>query len=268
MKNNYQLKTVQHKVIGIVGGMGPQAGVALLNHILCRTKATTDQEHLSAVLMSFPGLVVDRTAYLEGRTDINPAHSIAGIIDRLESAGAAVIGIACNTSHAPAIFNVVLTELKKNNSAVKLLQMPYETCLFIKQQHPQVKRVGVLSTNGTYRCGIYSDLLQDMGFELVLPDPVFQNNVIHRMVYDQQYGIKANTAAITQKVNELMQESINYFIRKGAEAIIIGCTELSLIPLNVNIGDLLIIDASDILARALIRDATQMDRSGHLFATV
>src|SRR5215213_8942139 len=100
----------RNKTIGIVGGMGPQAGVALLNSITCMTGAAKDQEHLSAILMSFPGEVEDRTSFLEGNVSINPAYSIANIISRLEIAGANIIGIACNTSHAPRIYNVITEE--------------------------------------------------------------------------------------------------------------------------------------------------------------
>lgn len=255
------MESEQNNVIGIVGGMGPQAGVALLNNILHRTRVGTDQEHLSTVLMSFPGTVVDRTAFLEGQVDTNPAYSIAAIVAKLELAGASLIGIACNTSHAPAIYNVILGELKKMNSRVRLLHMPEETCTYIRQQYPQAKRIGIMSTNGTYRCAIYKDLLQGMGYEVVLPDPVFQNDIIHNMVYDQQYGIKANTNIITQEVDELMQEAINFFTRKGAEVVLLGCTELSLVSLKNKASDILIADATDILARALIREATRHQRS-------
>ena len=170
------------RVIGIAGGMGPQAGVALMNSLLAHTNAATDQDHLPAILMSFPGEVVDRTEFLEGQTSVNPAYSIARIITRLEMAGASVIGIACNTSHAPAIYNTVIDELQQKNSAAAILHMPYEVCAYIRQQYPRVQRVGVMVTNGTYRCGVYQDLLQSMGYEVVLPDPAFQNDIIHRMI--------------------------------------------------------------------------------------
>lgn len=250
------------RVIGVAGGMGPQAGVALMNSILAHTNAATDQDHLPAILMSFPGEVVDRTAFLEGQTSINPAYSIARIIGRLEMAGASVIGIACNTSHAPAIYNTVLDELQQNNSGATILHMPYEVCAYIRQQYPRALRVGIMVTNGTYRCGIYQGLLQGMGYEVIQPDRVFQQEVIHRMIYDPHFGIKANTKAITPQVNEWMQEALDHFNDRQADVVIMGCTELSLVPLEHKSSNLLIADALDILAKALIREAAGL-RKGH-----
>src|SRR6187402_3337971 len=102
-----------NKVIGIVGGMGPQAGAALFNDILRQTNAMTDQQHLSTILMSFPGDIADRTAFLEGEPVVNPAFVIAQVIKKLENAGAEIIGMACNTSHAPEIYDVVTEQLSR-----------------------------------------------------------------------------------------------------------------------------------------------------------
>src|SRR5882762_75747 len=119
------------KIIGIVGGMGPQAGADLLDRISRATNATRDQQHRSVVLMSFPKHIADRTAFMEGAVHENPGFSIAEVIGRLENAGAKVVGIACNSSHIPAIYNTVLDELHRMNSNVKLLHMPFETCRYL-----------------------------------------------------------------------------------------------------------------------------------------
>ena len=103
----------EDRVIGIVGGMGPQAGVALFSNIVRFTSATQDQQHLSTILMSFPRHIPDRTLFLEGVAEINPAVNVVNIIRKLESAGASVVGIACNTCHAPAIFDVIARELDR-----------------------------------------------------------------------------------------------------------------------------------------------------------
>jgi len=123
-------------VIGIVGGMGPQAGLALFNSIMRQTNAATDQQHLSTILMSFPRHIVDRTAFLEGVTDINPGFSIAAVIQKLERAGASIAGISCNTSHCPRIFEIIVRELRKQNSSIQLLNMPLETCACIRERYP------------------------------------------------------------------------------------------------------------------------------------
>ena len=246
----------RENVIGIVGGMGPEAGVALYKRILSNTPAGSDQEHLSVMLMSFPGHIVDRTAFLEGVTHINPAYNVVKIIEKLETAGAGIIGIACNTSHAPEIFDVIMEELDRKNSSVTLVNMPLETCLYIKDKYPFVRRVGVMATNGTCKSGVYENLLRRLGYDLVIPDSEFQNDFIHRIIYDPWFGIKANPNCITPEAKLLIERSICFFRERNTDAIILGCTELSL-GINKNVVDgLLIVDSMEVLALALIREAT------------
>jgi aspartate racemase len=252
-------------VIGIVGGMGPEAGLALFKNILKHTKATRDQDHLSVVLMSFPKYITDRSSFLNGSENVNPAYNAARIIEKLEHAGAKVVGLACNTSHTQEIFNVVLQELRRTNSKVKLINMPFETCRHLKDNHPNVCRVGLLATNGTYKSGIYKTLLYQFGYDPILPNPELQENVIHKMIYDPHFGIKANPDFITEEVNALMDDSIRYLKTQKADAVILGCTELSLLAAKVKKEtDMIVIDSSEALALSLIREATNRlpDREG------
>lgn len=243
------------KVVGIVGGMGPKAGIELLNRITAYTPAATDQGHLSTILMSFPGQIVDRSAYLGGVTAENPAYSIAQIIRKLESAGAEVVGVACNTSHSPKIYNVIVNLLEQANCRVQLVHMPYETCLQVKRAYPYASRVGLMLTNGTYRSGLYQNMLRGLGYQVVLTDRVFQQEVIHRMVYDPVFGIKANPDRISGEVLALRRKAFDLFKEERTDVIILGCTELSLLMDQGDL-DIPVVDSTDVLARALIREAT------------
>ena len=243
------------KVIGIAGGMGPLAGMKLFNNIINLTVANTDQQHIPVVLMSFPGDITDRTAFLEGIEKINPALAIAEVIGKLETAGATVAGIACNTAHAPAILGLLEEQLKKMKSEITLINMPFETCRCIKEISPFIKRVAVLSTNGTCKSGVYLNWLREFGYEMVVPDPDFQNDVIHRMIYDPVFGLKANSTAISRRVRLLVQQTLRYFKDRNTDAIIVGCTELSLVFKEGYTDGMLVIDSSMSLARALIREA-------------
>lgn len=244
------------KVIGIVGGMGPQSGLALFNSVLCQTNAITDQEHLSIILMSFPQYIPDRTLFLDGTLEYNPAFNIVKVIKNLEKAGAKIVGMACNTSHAPKIFNVILEQLEKTESHVKLLNMPYETCKFIKENIKDALRVGLMTTNGTYKSGIYSDLLQKWGYEVIVPDFDFQNEVIHRMIYDPKFGIKSNPNGISKEVKILRDEALQFFKDNQADVVVLGCTELSLILNDKMREGITIVDSTNVMARALVREAT------------
>jgi aspartate racemase len=244
------------KVIGIVGGMGPQAGLTLFNRVLCHTGAATDQQHLPVILMSFPGRIADRTAFLEARAGSNPAFAIARIIGSLENAGAQVVGMACNTAHAPPIYDVITAELEKAGSRVKLLHMPRETCRYIGENHPHVRRVGLMATNGTYKAEVYADLLRAGGYEAVIPGYAFQDAVIHRMIYDPHFGVKANPGAVARQVRQLADQALAYFHERGAHAVILGCTELAMVFPERRAGRMLLVDTTETLARALIREAT------------
>ena len=248
------MNPVNDQVIGIVGGMGPEAGVTLCNYILANTKAAADQEHLSLMLMSFPGHIPDRTAFLEGSPVNNPAYKIAEIIGRLENAGAGVVAIACNTCHVPEIFDVIQSELYKARSSVKLLSMPQETLAYLKTHHRPVKRLGLMTTNGTYHSGLYENLLRENGYEVILPGPALQRSCIHRMIYDPVFGIKANPGHLTPEVIALTGTAMDFFNEHGAQAILLGCTELSQLIHLKKVTGLLMIDTLRVLSLAVIRE--------------
>jgi len=243
-------------VIGIVGGMGPQAGVDLANRITQLTRARYDQDHLSTILMSFPGMITDRTAFLEDETAINPGHAIAGIIKKLEAAGAELVVMACNTSYAPPIFSVVTRELQRANSSVTMIHMPEETCRMVSRKLNVAHRVGLMATNGTYKSGIYNDQLLRFGLTPVMPEQEFQNDIIHRMIYDPLFGIKANPRQVTSEVKQLLKQSLSFFDRRGVDAIIFGCTELSVLADEPILRGRMIINSNDATASALI-DASE-----------
>lgn len=247
------------KTIGIVGGMGPQAGIALYENIVNNTRATTDQQHLSVVLMAFPGDIDDRTLFLEGKALANPAYEIVKIIEKLSASGAEVIGVACNTSHSPAIFDIITSEVNKLKSEAILLNMPYEVCNYISAHHPGISKVGLMTTNGLYKSGLYKILLQQRGYEVVIPDFTFQDRIIHRMIYDPDIGIKANKNTITQKVKSFCDEALSFFKENNADAVILGCTELSLVLKMNEVHGMQIIDSTKCLAKALIREAMASD---------
>lgn len=250
------MRIIEDQVIGIVGGMGPEAGAALFNEILKHSNARLDQDHLSVILMSFPRHIVDRTSFLEGHTSINPAFTIVKVIRKLEKAGARIIGLACNTSYSPGIYNVIQDELAKVNSKVTILNMPLETCRHISAYYPQVHRVGVMTTNGTFRSGVYSSLLIEAGYQVVLPDAEFQDTVIHRVIYDRHIGLKANPGIITAEAKELLEKAFGFFAAGGANIIILGCTELSLVVREKLPIPLPLVDSTAVFAGALIREAT------------
>jgi aspartate racemase len=235
--------------------MGPRAGLDLYENILASTPATTDQDHLSVVLMSFSRDIGDRTLFLEGKAAANPAYEIIKVIERLVASGAGVIGIACNTSHSPAIFDVIRTRVNKLENKPVLLHMPWEVCNHISRELPGISKIGLMTTNGMYRSGLYKSLLEDRGYEVIVPDVHFQDTVIHRMVYDPTFGIKASSTGIAAEVRELCDMALSFFKKSRAEAVILGCTEFSLALRAEEVDGIAIVDSTKCLAKALVREA-------------
>ncbi len=249
------MKYSEENTIGIVGGMGPHSGSALFNHILEYTKAERDQDHHSIILMSYPSWINDRSEFLDGKNPINPAYAVAEVIDNLERAGSKVVGMACNTVYAPEIYNVILKELSINNSKVKLLHMPYEVCVSIKKEHPFIRKVGLLATNGSYKSGVYETILKNLGLEVITPSYDFQNDIVHRMIYDPKFGIKASPNHIKPELELLWKKTLNFFRKEGTQALILGCTEFSLLFNQKPEDGFEIIDSLKIFSKALIKEA-------------
>ena len=250
------MERVRTKIIGIVGGMGPMAGGHLFDTIIKNTRARVDQDHLSVILASLPRDIADRTLFLQGKTSINPAYEIARVICKLEQMGAEVVGMACNTAYAPEILEVIKDQLLLLGAGVHLLDMPKETCLHITNRNSSYKKIGLLSTNGTYEFGSYQHKLTSFGFTVIPPEKEFQNEVIHRIVYDPRFGVKSNAGRPTEQAFRLYMSALKHFEAKGADAVILGCTEFSLFDCYKKKSLLKIFDSSLILAQALIREAT------------
>jgi aspartate racemase len=243
------------KTIGVVGGMGPYAGLELVKKIFDNTLAIRDQDHLSVSLSSFPSLIPDRTGFLQGFTAVNPAEAISEILLDLEENGAQVAGIPCNTSHSPAIFSALTARLRKAGSRLKVLHMIQEAAAFAREAIPGVTRLGVLCTTGAYRAGIFPAGFEGSPITIVLPDEKTQTSLVHPAIYDPGYGIKAHSNPVTEEARARLLEAISNLEKAGAEGIILGCTEIPLAFPGPLAGGMPNVDPALALARALIREA-------------
>ncbi len=241
------------KIIGIVGGVGPFAGLDVNRKIFENTKAVTDQDHLEVYLLSCSRYIADRTEYLQNPDEIeNPAIAISNVIRKLNQIGAEIIGIPCNTAHSPPIFNKILALLDELNLRVELVNMIEMTKKFIENKAS--KTIGLLATLGTYESGVYQTAFAaDNNLTLVLPDDTDRKKT-HRAIYDKEFGIKAFSSPVTARSVKLLHEVINTLRKKGVEAVIMGCTEIPLALRQSDI-DIPLIDPTEILARALIHRA-------------
>lgn len=238
-------------VIGIVGGVGPWAGLDLQRKILEQTIAARDQDFLPVIAVSRPESIPDRTEYLLGRVAENPAGAMLEQLRLLARAGATLAGIPCNTAHAPAIFNVIRAGVAEFAPPLRLLNLIEETAAHMTAHHPTLRTVGVLSTTGTWRTRLYPAALEPLGYRVVAPDESMQEALVHPTIYDPDYGIKA-TGAVTARARADLARAIVALRERGAEAILLGCTELPPALPGREYEGIPLIDPTLALARALV----------------
>ena len=239
-------------MIGIVGGVGPYAGLELVKNIFDNTLADTDQAHLDVILLNMPSSIADRTEFLLGNEVENPGIQIAEVIGRLEKAGATVVGIPCNTAHAGKIFDATKQGLRQMGSAIQLLNLIDEAVKTVTEKFPLFSRVGVLSTTGSHRVGIYAGALRNAGLQAIDIEPEMQMETIHPAIVDPVYGIKAMSNPVTPRARQDLISGIRQLKSQGAELVIKGCTEINLAIPETEIEGIPLIDPSVSLARALI----------------
>lgn len=237
--------------IGIIGGVGPYAGLDLQAKIFQETIASSDQDHLPVLSVSWPDEIPDRSTFLLGETETNPGKPLLRQAKLLARIGAAVIGIPCNTAHAASIFSVVEHGLARLKRPPRLLHMIREAGAHLQRHYPGLRRVGVLSTTGTWRAGLYPDELTPLGFEVVVLGQAAQD-AVHSAIYDRHYGIKARGRATEQAFEQLIG-GLAALKAEGAEAVLLGCTELPLAFHDQSALGMPLVDPTRVLARALIR---------------
>jgi aspartate racemase len=240
----------KREVIGVVGGMGPLAGVRLVELITRLTPASRDQDHRDVVFVSMPGRISDRTEFLLGHSDENPAAAVAESVQLLASAGATCVGVACSSVHAPPIWDAITDILARRECDVELLHLIEETGREVGARVPPGSKVGVLGTTGTIRSDKYGRVMRAAGFEVLYLDDSRQTEV-HAAIYNEVDGLKSG-ATVSARVRDLVTQAARELVDKGARCVVLGCTELpEALPMETLSG-VPVIDPSVVMARRLI----------------
>jgi len=232
------------KIVGILGGMGPESTAVLLQKITRRTPAAIEQDHLRIIIDSNPKIPNRTDALLFG--DLKPV--IDGLCEsarNLERAGAEVIGMACNTAHA------FLTEVRASVE-VPVVDMIGETARQARHAFGKRTVVGLLATDGTLRTRLYHEALERQHLEAVGPiGPGVQNAMMDTLDTVKLHGVsEESTGAIAMAIRDVAAQ--------GAKVLIAGCTEVVLV-LERYPPSLPWLDSLTVLADALVREATMDD---------
>lgn len=232
------MKTDNKFMLGILGGMGPMAGVEFQKRIIEKTPACSDSDHIKMICFTDPK-IKDRTQCIKAGDDFS--DEIVDAFNSMKKMGVNIGVIACNTAHAS--FGKI-----KSRVNFPLLNIINETVEYIGKNYENIKKVGLLATDGTIRSKIYHKVLNKKGFAVKTPKQADQK-MLMSIIYGKK-GIKAGY--INENAKNI--ENIIFKLRKnGAEVVILGCTELSLL----NIEKYNIIDPIEIVSGKIIQLAKE-----------
>lgn len=217
------------KKLGVIGGLGPLAS-AYFYEMICRmTDARIDQEHLDLVIIS-KSSTPDRTEYMLGKNNDSPLPHLKEAGKDLERMGVDYIVIPCITAH---YFYKDLSD----NIKVPIIHIIKETAQYLKDRG--VKSAGIMATEGTVKSGLFQNELYENGIRPIIPSQTGQEYISGIIYNNVKAGLPVNMEHFAKAKEELTG--------KGAEVIILGCTELSLIKRDGDIGPGFI-DALEVLA--------------------
>jgi aspartate racemase len=139
----------------------------------------------------------------------------------LERAGASLLVVTCNTAHG--VYDQVEAQI-----GIPWIHPMACSSGHLRCTYPTVQRVGVLATDGTVQCGLYSHSLSQagltaMGFELNSP----WQDLVMQSIYHPDWGIKTTGTRVSTQALTVLEQATAWLKSQGAEVVIAGCTELS-----------------------------------------
>jgi aspartate racemase len=220
------------RLLGVLGGMGPLATVDFLHKLIEETPAMRDQDHIPVIAYSVPQ-IPDRPSAIIADGESPLPHMLKGV-HTLQRAGAQAIAIACNTAH------YWYDELAREGG-VPILHIADAACAGLT-----ARRVGLMATKGTIAAGFFQQRFVRHGIECLLNTAVEQDSLVLPAIEH----VKRNELAAAHTL------AIAAALRlhdRGAEAIVLGCTEIPLAIAHApsNVAGVCV-DATRALARTCV----------------
>ncbi len=195
-------------MIGILGGMGTQAGLDFCNKLAKLNKGKTDQK--------YPLFVLYNKSNIPGRPENLHRYnkvlkSLLAGCKFLEKNKCKFIVIPCNTAH------YWYNDLQKK-TRIPIISMPREVYLHAIKKCKKNSKIGLLATEGTIKTGVYSKFF-DKKFKLIHPIKSIQSKNINKAIKLVKMGKIKNAA-------KAIKPAVNFLIKMKCKKIILGCTEL------------------------------------------
>lgn len=225
------------KRVGIIGGMGPEATVLLMQKLLRSVHAIDDADHIPLIVDQNPQ-VPSRIAYLIDGTGIDPAPTLATMAANLERAGAQAIAMPCNTAHQFA------PEIRAAITVPFLDMVDLSTRRALRAGGP----VGILASPAVQKVGLFDKVLAGQGGSALYPSD--QSALLAAIRSLKSVGPNAAALATLQAASDELG-------KKGAAIQMIACTEFSLLASDLPQA----FDTLDVLVKAITDFATNPTRT-------
>jgi aspartate racemase len=223
---------MKNKIVGIIGGLGPESTSDFyleLNRI-AQDKGCSHRP--SIIIDSLPVNFSIEEGFIKNGTGKNEyLQWLLEAIKRLEKVKVDFIVIPCNTVH------IFLDELRKATT-IPILSITEETAKACASKN--FKKVGVLGTKLTMDNKLYDRELEKLGIEIIKPTEGEQeiiDDIIHKIVLGKA----------AEKEEDILRDLLQRLVERGAEAIVLGCTDLQILIKNPEVE---VIDSMDTLAKA------------------
>ena len=216
--------------VGVIGGMGPEATVDFMARVLALTNADCDQDHVRLLVDQNPKIPSRQQAILDEAA--SPAPGLAAMAARLEACDCDFLVMPCNTAH-------VFTD-----AILAATRIPFVSIVDVTMQaaaKASATRVGLLATAACVEAGVYQRALEALDRTAVL-QTADELAELTRLVAAIKLGRRGADVAEGMRVLAAALE------RRGAEAIILGCTEIPLVLGEEDAG-VPLLSSTDILAR-------------------
>ncbi len=229
-------------VIGVIGGLGPEATHDFFGKVLAHSHAQIDQEHLHLIIENNPK-TPNRNDAIAGKGP-SPGPALAAMAKALEGAGVDFIVMACNTAHAfePDIRAAI---------AKPFVSLIDEVVADVRREHGNAGRIGLLAAQGCLDARIYHIAFQRHGIEVIALEPSSQAEFM-KLLYRIKSGERG--ADISARMRLLGEELVD----AGAQVLIAGCTEVPLVLADGETSRPLV-DSTDVLARRCVAYARRLE---------